>query len=134
MPGARAFVREAAALAPVALVAWAARRDVALTLELAGLDAAFVCVITCDDADDDAPSDARWRLAADRLARRVPVTRTVALAGGTVAIAAARRAGLHPVAVGVMPGDAAFLADRWIPTLEGVRAADVIAPAARAVP
>lgn len=131
-PGAGAFVRAAAALVPLALVAWTARRDVALTLELAGLDATFSCVITADDAPDEAPTDVRWRLAAERLARRVPVSHTIALAGTGVAIDAARRAGLRPVAVGALASDEAFRADRWLVSLDGARAADVLALVARA--
>lgn len=130
-PGAGAFVRAAAALVPLALVAWTARRDVMLTLELSGLDATFSCVITADDAPDEAPTDVRWRLAADRLARRMPVSHTIALVGTGVAIDAARRAGLRPVAVGALPNDVAFRADRWLGTLDDARAGDVLALVAR---
>lgn len=130
-PGAGAFVRAAAARTPLALVAWTARRDVALTLELAGLDATFSCVITTDDAPDDAPAETRWRLAVERLARRGPVSRTIALAGTGVAIDAARRAGLRPVAVGALPSDVAFRADRWLVSLDGAHPDDVLAVVAR---
>lgn len=127
VPGAAAFARAAAALGPVALVAWSPRRDVELTLELAGLDATFTCVITADDAADDAPTDQRWRLAAARLAARGGTAAPLALAGAAEAIDAARRAGLRPVAVGALASDVAFRADRWLPSLEGARAADLFA-------
>ncbi|MBI3567715.1 MAG: hypothetical protein HY084_05865 [Gemmatimonadetes bacterium] len=125
-PGAAAFARDAAAVAAVALVAWTPRRDVALTLELAALDAAFSFVITADEFPDDAPADAPWTLAAARLERSGNERRAVALAGAAVAIDAARQAGLRPVAVGGLDGGA-FRADRWIPTLEGASAADLLA-------
>ncbi|MCX5767789.1 MAG: hypothetical protein NTZ43_11255 [Gemmatimonadetes bacterium] len=125
--GAAAFVRAAAAHAPLGLIAWSARRDVAATIAFAGIEDAFTFVITADDAADDAPPAARWALGVTRLRTRARHTVISALVGGHTAIHGARAAGATAVAVGALPTETAFLADRWVPALDATHADDVLA-------
>ena len=129
--GAAAFVRAAAAHAPLGLIAWSARRDVATTIAFAGLEDAFTFVITADDAADDAPPAARWALGVTRLRTRAPQAVISALVGGLTAIHGARAAGATAVAVGALPTETAFLADRWVPAVDATHADDVLALARR---
>ena len=68
VPGAAAFVREAARRWPVAVVSGAPRREIALGLSLAGLAEAVPCVVTCEDVPTSKPDPTGFRLALSRLA------------------------------------------------------------------
>ena len=119
--GAREFVEGAQARARLAVVTRASRREAELVLGLAGLDAAFECVVAAEDVSAPKPDGEGYERALARLARRRPVARgtTVALEDGAVGIRAARAARLRVVAVGAVPAHDALAADASLPSLAG---------------
>jgi beta-phosphoglucomutase len=72
VPGAAAFVREAARRWPVAVVSGATRREVALGLAQAGLAAEVRAIVTCDDVATSKPDPSGFRLGLARLAASTP--------------------------------------------------------------
>ena len=136
--GAAALLDGAAGRARLALVTRASRREVEFVLTLAGLEAAFECVVAADDAPPK-PSPAPYRRALERLSRRraVRAADSLALEDGAAGAVAARAAGVPCVVVAPAgaPGEAASAVVR---TLDGhslttldalVRRADVEVPA-----
>ena len=104
-PGAMAFLERARAATRLAVVTRATRREAELLLSVAGIDAAFDCVICAEDAPTPKPSAAPHEAALTRLGRRRPVDRgrVIALEDGLHGIRAASRAGVRCIAVGAMP-------------------------------
>ena len=72
VPGAAAFVREAARRWPIAVVSGATRREVALGLALAGIADVVRTVVTCDDTPTSKPDPTGFRLALARLSAAAP--------------------------------------------------------------
>jgi beta-phosphoglucomutase-like phosphatase (HAD superfamily) len=134
--GAADFVRGAAGAARLGIVTRSARRDVSLLLSLAGLEDAFECVVTEEDYAGPEPSPEPFAHARVRLARRAPVAlcEGVALLASAGAASAARAARFRPIMIGPVASSVAFAGDGWLPSLDGLRVADVlrIADGARA--
>jgi beta-phosphoglucomutase len=72
VPGAAAFVREAARRWPVAVVSGAPRHEVALGLARAGITALVGTVVSCDDVPTSKPDPSGFRLALAALAASAP--------------------------------------------------------------
>jgi HAD superfamily hydrolase (TIGR01509 family) len=72
VPGAEAFVREAAQGRRVAVVSGATRQEVAFGLDRAGITDAVSVVVTSEDVPTSKPDPAGLRLALARLAAAVP--------------------------------------------------------------
>ena len=119
--GAREFLERAAGRVRLALVTRASRRDVEFVLSLAGLDAAFECVVAAEDTAEPKPSANAYERALERLGRRrlVQLDRAVALEDSTVGLRAARAAGLRCIMVGPLPAHLAAEADALLPSLAG---------------
>jgi HAD superfamily hydrolase (TIGR01509 family) len=120
-PGAREFVEHAHGRTRLALVTRASRREVEFVLGLAGLAAAFECVVSGDDVPAPEPEPAAHTTALARLARKRPVTaaRAMALEDAPSGIRAAHAAGVRCVAVGPMPVYRAAAADAYVASLVG---------------
>lgn len=101
-PGAVEFLERARAATRVAVVTRATRQEAGLMLALAGLDAAFDCLICVDDAPAPKPSPASHEAALARLGRRRAVERrhAIALEDGPDGIRAAAAAGVRCILVG----------------------------------
>jgi HAD superfamily hydrolase (TIGR01509 family) len=72
VPGAAAFVREAARRWPIAIVSGAPRREIALGLSLAAIAEAVRTVVTCEDLPTSKPDPSGFRLALARLSASAP--------------------------------------------------------------
>lgn len=122
--GARELVSGAAGVARLGLVTRASRREVEFVLALAGLDAAFECVIAAEDVASPKPSPEGYRRAVERLARRRAVGAAgpgdvLALEDAAAGVRAARAAGVYCVAVGPLAAYEALEADAAVPSLVG---------------
>jgi HAD superfamily hydrolase (TIGR01509 family) len=119
--GARDFVREASAMARLAVVTRARRGDVDTMLRLSALAEFFTLVVSSDDVLDGKPSGDGYRLALDRLNRRrpLPARTAIAIEDGQSGIRAAHNAGIRCVAVGPLPAYLAIEADAFVPSLAG---------------
>jgi beta-phosphoglucomutase len=108
--------------ARLGIVTHATRRDVDFVLGLAGLDHAFACIVTSEDAPAPKPSPTPYRVALERLSRlrATPPASCVALEDTLVGIRSARAAGLRTVAVGALPAHVAMEADGLLGRLAGV--------------
>lgn len=104
------------------IVTRAGRKEVDFVLALAGLDHAFSCVVTGEDAPAGKPSPALYRVALERLSRlrATPPSVCVALEDTLVGIRSARAAGLRAVAVGALPAHVAMEADGLVPQIAGL--------------
>jgi HAD superfamily hydrolase (TIGR01509 family) len=118
-PGARAFVEHAHGRARLAIVTRASRREVEFVLQLAGLAAAFECVVSADDAPAPRPSPAGHAAALARLGRRRPAARPLALEDSLLGVRAAQAAGARCVAVGALAAYQAAAADAYVASLDG---------------
>ena len=120
-PGAREFVEHAHGRARLGLVTRASRREVEFVLGLAGLAAAFECVVCADDVAAGKPDPGGHRLALSRLSRKraVPPAQALALEDTLPGIRAARAAGTRVAAVGGLPAYCAVAADAYIQGLRG---------------
>ena len=92
VPGAAAFVRDAARRWPVAVVSGASRREIALGLSLAGLADVVREIVTCDDVPTSKPDPAGFRLAFARLAGAAPGPHRAAVVEDSLPGLAAARA------------------------------------------
>lgn len=117
-PGARAALERLSAVARLALVTRASRREVEFVLDLAGLDALFRPVITQEDAAPK-PSAAPFEAALKRVGDLFPgqVLRGIAVEDSVVGVRAARAAGLSTVIVGTVQPQDAMEADCWVESL-----------------
>lgn len=120
-PGAGEFIARAQGRARLGLVTRASRRDVEFILGLAGWEAAFETVVTCDDAHTQKPSADPYEVALDRLSRRRSVRPLgiLALEDGPAGILAAHAVKIRCVAVGEVAAHHAVNADAYAPSLEG---------------
>jgi HAD superfamily hydrolase (TIGR01509 family) len=121
VPGAREFLETAHGATRLALVTRASRGIVEFTLRLAGLDAAFACIVSADDVSLPKPASTAYESAIARLARRRPLSleRALALEDGVAGIRAARGAGLRCIAVGTLPAHVRLEADAAVFSLAG---------------
>jgi beta-phosphoglucomutase len=95
VPGAAAFVREAARRWPLAVVSGAPRREVALGLSRAGITADVRAIVTCEDVPTSKPDPAGFRLALARLSAATPGPwRAVVVEDSLPGLAAARALGV----------------------------------------
>ena len=126
LPGACEFVERAQLAAPLAIVTSATRAETDFMLKLAGLDVAVTTIVSADDGLDAPPSAAPFAQAIAQLSRRRPLQRdrVVAIARTSVALRAARAAGLRTVAIGA-PAHIAVDADGAADSIDGLRPADL---------
>ena len=131
-PGAAAFIDQAAGQSRLGIVTRASRREVEFVLGLAGLEAAFECVVAADDAESK-PSPAPFLLALARLSRRrAAATRdALAIEDSVYGVRAARAADVACVVVGALPAHHALEADAAIESLDGQTPATIAALAGR---
>lgn len=115
----RPALERLSAVARLALVTRAARRDVEFVLNLGGLDGVFRPIVTQDEAHAAKPARAPYDAALRRVAELFPgqVLRGVAVEDCLVGVKAARGAGLLTVLVGQHPPQDAMEADCWVETL-----------------
>ena len=127
LPGAREFVERAQLAAPLAIVTSATRAETEFMLKLAGLDAAVTTIVSADDNLDASPSAAPFAQAIAQLSRRRPLQgdRVVTLARTSIALRAARAAGLRTVAIGA-PAHVAVDAHGAADSIFGLRPADLV--------
>ena len=127
-PGAGAFVRSAEGFARLGLVTRAARREVDLVLSLAGLGDAFECVVTGEDYVGAEPSPVPFEQAIARMSKRGVAARSTitALVASVNAAASAHAARLQVLFMRRTIHSPAITTDRFIASLEDVRAADVL--------
>lgn len=120
-PGARELVESLAGRVRLGIVTRAARREVEFVLGLAGLDAAFECLVAAEDVHSPKPSPAPYQQAFERLARTRPAlpASTLALEDAPPGIIAAKAHKIRCVAVGPMPSFHAVQADAYLPSLVG---------------
>ncbi len=126
LAGAREFVERVQLAAPLAIVTSATRAETEFMLKLAGLDVAVTTIVSADDGLDAPPSAAPFAQAIAQLSRRRPLRheRVVAIARTSVALRAARAAGLRTVAIGA-PAHIAVDADGAADSIDGLRPADL---------
>lgn len=120
-PGARELLEGAAGRARLGVVTRAARREVEFVLSLAGLEAAFECVVSADDVRSPKPSPEAYQQAFERLARRRPAlpATTLALEDAPPGVIAAHAHKLRCVAVGPVATFHAVRADAHLRSLVG---------------
>lgn len=118
-PGVRVALERLSAIARLALVTRASRREVEFVLGLAGLDAAFRPIVTSEDAAPAKPARAPYALALKRVAELFPgqVLRGLAVEDAVAGVRGAREAGLITVIVGSVQPQDAMEADAWVESL-----------------
>ncbi|MEP6732641.1 MAG: HAD hydrolase-like protein [bacterium] len=126
LPGAREFVEHAQLASRVAIVTTATRSETEFVLRLAGLDGAIATIVSADDMLDAPPSPAMIERAVAQLSRlrSLQRSRIVSLASASVALCAARAAGVRTVAVGA-PAHVAVDADGAVSGIEGLTMTDL---------
>jgi beta-phosphoglucomutase len=134
VPGAGAFVREAARRCRVAIVSGAVRREVALGLARAGIADAVSAVVTSEDVATSKPDPAGLRLGLARLAATAPGPWCAAVAEDSLpGLAAARTLGAGCVMIATShPAAALAAADLVWTSFEGHHP-DELEPLFRAV-
>lgn len=117
--GLRPALERLSAVARLALVTRAARRDVEFVLQLGGLEGVFRPIVALEDARAAKPARDPYDAALRRVAELFPgqVLRGVAVEDCVVGALAARDAGLLTVLVGTHPPQDAMEADCWVETL-----------------
>jgi beta-phosphoglucomutase len=113
-PGARDFVRAAAAVVPIAIASGALRHEIDEIIAAAGLASLFTVIVAAGDTPESKPSPAPYRLAFERLreatGRELAADRCVAIEDSRWGLQSARGAGLRRVGVttsypaGELPG------------------------------
>ena len=102
-PGARDFVREAAAAVPVAIASGALRHEIDEIVEAAGIADCFSAIVASGDTPESKPSPAPYLLAFHRLCtttgRSLEPRRCVAIEDSRWGLDSARGAGLRCVGV-----------------------------------
>jgi beta-phosphoglucomutase len=102
-PGAAAFIRAAAAEAPIAIASGAMRHEIVQIVEAAGLDGLFAAIIAAGDTPEGKPSPAPYLLAFEQLqqatGRMLDRRRCVAIEDSYWGLESARGAGLRCVGV-----------------------------------
>ena len=119
--GARELVAHLAGRVRLGVVTRATRREAATLLSLAGMEYAFECVISAEDALESKPAAAPYEQALRTMSRlrSLSPASTLALEDGPIGIRAARAAGLRCLAVGALPAHRAMQAEGLLPTLRG---------------
>ncbi len=117
--GLREAVEKLSAIARLALVTRASRRDVEFVLQLGRLDGVFRPMIAIEDTPAPKPARAPYDAAMRRVAELFPgqVLRGIAVEDSLVGVRAARAAGLLAVLVGQHAPQDAMEADCWVETL-----------------
>jgi beta-phosphoglucomutase len=102
-PGARDFVRDAAAAVPIAIASGALRHEIDEVITAAGLTGLFTAIVASGDTPESKPSPAPYRLAFELLQDAAGVTldprRCVAIEDSRWGLESARGAGLRCVGV-----------------------------------
>ena len=117
--GLRPALEKLSAVARLALVTRASRREVEFVLQLGGLDGTFRPIVASEDAAPGKPARAPYVAAMTRVAELFPgqSLRGVGVEDSVVGVHAARAAGLLTVLVGQHPPQDAMEADCWVETL-----------------
>ena len=118
-PQLRPALEKLSAMARLALVTRAPRRDVEFVLQLARLEGMFRPVVTQDDTRVSKPSRAPYDAALSRVQELFPgqLLRGVAVEDCVLGVRAAREAGLLTVLVGTHQPQDAMEADCWVESL-----------------
>jgi beta-phosphoglucomutase len=113
-PGAREFIKTAAAAVPIAIASGALRHEIDEIVDAAGLSSLFSTIVASGDTPESKPSPAPYRLAFERLQQtaggRLDPRRCVAIEDSRWGLESARGAGLRCVGVttsysaGELPG------------------------------
>ena len=102
-PGATEFIREAAAVVPIAIASGALRHEIDEIIDAAGVSALFSTIVAAGDTPQSKPSPAPYRLALERLrdasGREIDPRRTVAIEDSKWGLESAQGAGLRLVGV-----------------------------------
>ena len=102
-PGAVDFIREAAAVVPIAIASGALRHEIDEIIDSAGIGSLFKAIVASGDTPDSKPSPAPYRLAFERLCestgRALDPRRSVAIEDSRWGLDSARGAGLRLVGV-----------------------------------
>ena len=122
-PGAREFIADAGARAPLGIVTRASRREVDYVLELASLQTTFDVIVTRDDVRTSKPSPEGYERALQKLVQRRRPSRprtSVALEDAPSGVLAARAVKIPVVGIGNFSTTHAGHADAELPSLVGV--------------
>jgi beta-phosphoglucomutase len=102
-PGAADFVRQSAAVVPIAIASGALRHEIDEIVGAAGLASLFGAIVASGDTPQSKPSPAPYQLAFDRLSRVAPAAldpnRCIAIEDSRWGLESARGAGLRCVGV-----------------------------------
>ena len=102
-PGALDFIREAAAVVPIAIASGALRHEIDEIIDAAGVGNLFAAIVAAGDTPESKPSPAPYRLAIEQLQERtgraVDPRRSVAIEDSRWGLESARGAGLRLVGV-----------------------------------
>jgi beta-phosphoglucomutase len=102
-PGAREFIREAAAAVPIGIASGALRHEIDEIIEAAGVADLFAVIVASGDTPQSKPSPAPYQLAFDRLRATtgdaLEPRRCVAIEDSRWGLQSAQRAGLRCVGV-----------------------------------
>jgi beta-phosphoglucomutase-like phosphatase (HAD superfamily) len=136
--GTRTALDKLAAIARLALVTRASRREVEFVLNLAGLEGVFRPIIALEDTSNPKPARAPYDAALVRVGELFPgqVLRGIAVEDTVTGVRGARAAGLLTVLVGHHPPQDAMEADCWIERLSDLtpeRIRGVLAPAVKGI-
>jgi beta-phosphoglucomutase len=102
-PGALEFIREAAAVVPIAIASGALRHEIDEIIDAAGVGALFTTIVAAGDTPESKPSPSPYRLAFEQLRERsgraLDARRSVAIEDSRWGLVSARGAGLRLVGV-----------------------------------
>jgi HAD superfamily hydrolase (TIGR01509 family) len=102
-PGAVEFIREAAAVVPIAIASGALRHEIDEIIDAAGVANLFSSIVAAGDTPESKPSPAPYRLAFEQLRERtgraLDPRRSVAIEDSHWGLESARGAGLRLVGV-----------------------------------
>ena len=102
-PGALEFIREAAAVVPIAIASGALRHEIDEIIDAAGVGNLFATIVAAGDTPESKPSPAPYRLAIEQLQERtgraLDPRRSVAIEDSRWGLESARGAGLRLVGV-----------------------------------
>jgi len=102
-PGALEFIREAAAVVPIAIASGALRHEIDEIIDAAGVGGLFAAIVAAGDTPQSKPSPAPYRLAFEQLRERsgraLDPRRSVAIEDSRWGLESARGAGLRLVGV-----------------------------------
>jgi beta-phosphoglucomutase len=102
-PGAKEFIRDAAAAVPIGIASGALRHEIEEVVDAAGMSELFSTIVASGDTSESKPSPAPYRLAFERLCaitgRDLQPRRCVAIEDSRWGLESARGAGLRCVGV-----------------------------------